>query len=60
MKFLSNLLINFSANLDLNYVIFYSVDSPLSYLSKNIKIPNLSPHFIVQFDQISKSYSKIP
>ena len=59
-KFLPNLLFDFSANLDPNRVIFYSVDSSLSSLSKSIKIPNFSPHFIIQFDQISKNTSKIP
>ena len=59
-KFLLDLLVDFSANLDLNSVIFDSMDSFLSYLSKNIEIPNFSPQFILQFDQISKSSLKIP
>ena len=46
-KFLPNLLIDFSMNLDSNIVIFDSVDFFSSYLSKNIKTPNLSPQFIV-------------
>ena len=45
-KFLSNLLFDFFANLDPNRVIFDSVDFSLSSLSKSIKIPNFSPHFI--------------
>ena len=46
-KFLSNLLLDFSSNLDPNRVIFDSVDFFLSSLSKSIKIPNFSPQFIV-------------
>ena len=46
-KFLSNLLMDFSMNLDPNFVIFYSVDLPSSYLYENIEILNFSPHFIV-------------
>ena len=38
-KFLSDLLIDFFANLDPNSVIFDSVDSPSSYLSKFLKNP---------------------
>ena len=59
-KFLPNLLFDFSSNLDPNQVIFDSVDSSLSSLSKSIKIPNFSPQFIVQFDWISKDLSKFP
>ena len=59
-KSLPNLFFDFSANIDPNRVIFYSVASSLSYLSKSIKIPNFSPQFIVWFDQISKNTSKIP
>ena len=59
-KFLSNLLIDFSTNLDPNQVIFYSVDSSLNSLSKSINFPNFSPQFIVRFDQISKDLSKFP
>ena len=36
-KFLSNLFLDFSANLDPNRVIFYSVELSLSFLSKFIK-----------------------
>ena len=46
-KFLSYSLVDFFVNLDPNLVIFYSVDWPLSSLSKFIKNPNFSPHFIV-------------
>ena len=46
-KFLSNSLFDFSVNLDPNPVIFYSVDSYLSSISKSIKIPNFSPQFII-------------
>ena len=59
-NFSLSLLVDFSANLDPNSMIFDSMDSILSYLSKSIKIPNFSPHFIVQFDQILKNTSKIP
>ena len=47
-------LIYLSVNLDPNQVIFDSVDFSSSYLSKNIKILNLSAQFILRFDQISK------
>ena len=47
MDFLSILLFDFSVNLDPNFVIFDSVDSSSSYLSKNIKIPNFSRQIIV-------------
>ena len=43
-------------NLYPNSLIFDYVDSILSYLSKNIKIHNLSPQFIIRFDQISKKF----
>ena len=46
-KFLSNLLFDFSTNLDPNLVIFSFVNSSLSSLSKSIKIPNFSPQFII-------------
>ena len=39
-KFLLNLLVDFSTNLDPNYVTFNYMDFSLIYLSKNIKIPN--------------------
>ena len=41
-------------------MIFYSVDSPSSLLSKFINFPNISPLFVIRFDQISKKISKIP
>ena len=47
LKFLSCLFDDFSANLDPNLVIFNSVDSCLSPLSKHIKLPNFYPHLIV-------------
>ena len=59
-KFLSNSLFDFSTNLDPNLVIFYSLNSSLSSLSKSIKIPNFSPQFIIRFDQISRDLSKFP
>ena len=59
-KFISNSLIDFSANLDPNRVIFYLMDLSLSSLSKSIKIPNSSPQFIILFDRISKVLSKFP
>ena len=37
LKFLSDSLIDFSANLDPKYVIFDSMDSPSSYISKIFK-----------------------
>ena len=57
-KFLSDSLVNYSANLDPNSVIFYSVDLPSSSLSYYIKTHNFSPHFIVRFHQILKNTSK--
>ena len=54
-KFLSDSLVDFFVNLDTNSAIFDYVDSPSSYLSKYIKNPNFSPHFIVRFDQISNN-----
>ena len=57
-KFLSNSLLDFSANLDPNRVIFYSLDSSLSSLSKYIKPLNFSPQFIVLFNQILNELSK--
>ena len=53
-KFLSHSLDDFSVNLDPNFMIFDSVDSFSSLLSKNINFPNFSPHFIIRFDLISK------
>ena len=41
-------------------MIFDSVDSSLSYLSKSIIFPNFYHQFIVRFDQIPKDLSKIP
>ena len=49
-KFLSNSLVDFSTNIDPNFVMFDFVDSPSSSLSNKIKISNFSPHFIVGFD----------
>ena len=46
------LLVYFFTNLDPNPMFFYCVDSSLSCLSKNIKISNFSPQFIIRFDQI--------
>ena len=43
-----------------NRVIFDSVDTSLSYLSKSTIFPNLYHQFIVRFDQIPKDLSKIP
>ena len=60
MKFLSNLLFDFSVNLDLNRVIFDSMDLSLSSLLKSITFPNFSPQLIVRFDQILKDISKFP
>ena len=45
---------------DPNQVIFDSVDTSLSYLSKSTIFPNFSPQFIIQFDQFLKDLSKIP
>ena len=59
-KFIPNSLFDFSANLEPSRVIFYSVDSSLSSLSKNTNFPNFSLQFIVLFDQISKDLSKFP
>ena len=59
-KFLYNLLVDFSVNLDPNRVIFDSVDLSLSSLSKSNNFPNFSTQFIVRFDQISKYLFKIP
>ena len=42
-EFLSNSLIDFSVNLDPNRVIFDSMDSSLSSLSKSSTFPNFSP-----------------
>ena len=56
-KFLSNSLFDFSANLDPNWVIFYSVDLSLSSLSKSIKIIshlNSSSH-LIKFQKISQN-----
>ena len=53
-KFLSCLFDDFSLNLDPNSVFFDSLDSSLSLFSKNIKLPNFYPHFVVQFVQIRK------
>ena len=58
-KFLSCSFDDFSANLDPNLVIFDFVDLSSSFLSKNIKTPNLYLHVIIQFDQISKDHSKL-
>ena len=52
---LQTLLVDFSANLDPNSMIFDAVDFILSYISKNIEIPNLSPYLIFRFDQILKN-----
>ena len=46
------LLVDFSSNLDPNSVIFDLVDSSLSYLLKDLKIPNYSSQFFVRFDRI--------
>ena len=60
MKFLSNLLFDFSVYLDLNRVIFDSMDSSLSSLFKSITFPNFLPQLIIRFDQILKDISKFP
>ena len=39
---------------------FWFVNSSLSPLSKNIKLPNFYPHFIIRFDQIRKGHLKLP
>ena len=49
-KLLSTLLFDFSANLNMNQVIFYSMNLSLSFLFKSIKILNFSPQFIILFD----------
>ena len=59
-KFLSCSFDDFSAKSDPNSVIFDFVDSSSSLLSKNIKFPNLYPHFIVRFDQIERDLQKLP
>ena len=53
-------MLDLSANLDGNWMIFYSIASFWSSLSKSTRIPNFSPLFIVRFDQISKIPTKIP
>ena len=58
-KFLSSSLFDFSANLNPNRVIFFC-GFAFEFLSKSIKITNLSPQFIVLFDQILKHTSKKP
>ena len=54
------MLLDFFASLDLNWVIFYSVDLSWSSLSKYTKIFNFSPQLIILFDQISKTPKKFP
>ena len=51
-KFLSCLFDDFFVNLDPNLVIFDSMDSSVSFLSKDTEFPNFCLHVIVQFDQI--------
>ena len=58
-KFIFDLLIDFSTNLDPNFVIFDYVDLPSSYISKNIKIPNvylISSSNLIEFQRIHKNY----
>ena len=43
---------DFFVNLDPNLVIFDSMDSSVSFLSKDTEFPNFCLHVIVQFDQI--------
>ena len=54
-KFCSCSFDDFSAKSDPNSMIFDSVDSSLSPLSKNIKLPNFYPHLIVWI-----KFAKIP
>ena len=51
---------DFFAKLKSNLVIFVSVDSSLSPLSSNIKLPNFYHRSIVQFDQIRIDHQEFP
>ena len=60
---MSDSLVDLSANLDLNSVIFDFVDSSSSYLSNYIKTLNFSPHLLydlIEFQKIPKKYINFP
>ena len=51
---------DFSAKSKSNSMIFDSVDSSLSPLSENIRLPNFYHRFIVQFDEIRRDHQEFP